>query len=158
MRIVRCFLRNILLKTIVKTKTTLFIAGLYFFRKYALKDMVTASPVSYPVDQSLLYAPGSYTFATDFIGVSATNGVAINIIRVGQSYPTYYIDEPISTTTSEEKNSSFVITSVTPISGGNSFWIEAKFNAVVFDVNAKPIPVTNGYVRMKIVYRPYPAN
>jgi len=133
---------------------TLFFVGVYFFRKYALKDMVTASPVNYPVDQSALYAPGSYVFAADFIRNSTTNGVAINIGRIGQSYPTDYADQPTTITQAEEKNSSFVITSVTSISGSNSFWIQAKFNAVVFDVNEKPIPVTNGYARIKVDYRP----
>lgn len=137
---------------------TVFIAGFSFFKKYSSKDLVKNYEDFYPIDQSAMYAPGNHTVATDFMRTFFTNGVAIYVARVGRTYSNRFANQPTTVTQDKQANSNFVVTSLKPIDD-QTYWLEAKFNATLFnDDTEEPVALTNGFVRMKIQYAPYPAN
>ncbi|MGN6177694.1 MAG: hypothetical protein ACTHNW_00830 [Mucilaginibacter sp.] len=149
------YFKNILLSTTTAGEPDLPIVKLSFFRKYNRSSFPNGNFFNLDTaDQLKMYTAGSYVFATDYMYSDFTSGVGIAVSGVGTSYTQKILGEPTTIIQSMQKNSSFVISSFTPVKG-NEYLLIAKFNATLFDSNEQPINLTNGYIRLLIdVYSP----
>lgn len=136
-----------------------------FAKKFA-KSQLTGNRggIKSPVSDSLLYYPkGEQKYAVDFGGFNRYNGVVLDIpTDIGslggfRSVLTTYSDHvyiPTIINADSQKGSKFVITNVYvfPSNGGNldTYIVEAKFNAIVFDRWEMPHRLENGYIRIHV--------
>lgn len=123
--------------------------ALSFFKKYAAKDMVSQL-IYYPVNQADLFKTGDYQFGTDFTRENATNGVALAVNGIGQTYSNAILGTPSAISPASENGASFEILNFKQIEN-DQYLLEAKFNAMIFDSNGPAKQLTNGYVRITVV-------
>jgi hypothetical protein len=119
-----------------------------FFKKYAVKNMIPA-PIYYPQSQADLFQAGSYQYGTDYTRENATNGVALAVNGIGQTYSNNILGMPSTVPAKAENNASFEITSFKKVDG-SQYLLEAKFNVVIFDDSGTAKQVKDGYVRLNI--------
>ncbi|MFI5162973.1 MAG: hypothetical protein ACHQHN_16955 [Sphingobacteriales bacterium] len=123
-----------------------------FFRKYAVKDMVS-NLIYYPASQGDLFNPGNYKYGTDFTRENATNGVALAVGSAGQTYSSQTLGIPVSITPASENNARFQVLSFKQLSNDQyttQYVLEAKFDATLFDDNGVTKQLSNGYARVII--------
>lgn len=123
--------------------------GISFFRKYAVKDMVSGV-INYPTSQDDLFKPGNYPYGTDFNRENATNGVALAINGIGQTYSDQTLGIPVPITSASESNAHFQVLSFKLVSDQypGQYVLEAKFDATLFDNSGATKQLSNGYIRM----------
>lgn len=124
-----------------------------FFKKFAAKDMLSAG-ILYPADQTSIFEPGNYQYGTDYTRENATNGVALTVNGIGQTYSNLTLGFPTTITAASESGAHFQVLSFKKLSDDTftaQYLIEAKFDASLFaDDGITKQQLTNGYIRMVV--------
>jgi hypothetical protein len=124
--------------------------NLSFFKKFAVKDMVPGVIYS-PTSQEDLFKPGNYKYGTDFNRENATNGVALAVDNIWQTYSDQALGVAVPITTTSESNAHFKILSFKKINETDlqtQYVLEAKFDAALFNNYGAMKQLTDGYVRI----------
>lgn len=126
-----------------------------FSKKLAKKDCRQELWFYYPHDQLDLFRQGLQGFATDFDRENSYDGIGISIdLKEGDkrvTYSTYSLQFPTlptSITNSSQKGSWFNITKVGSMHSGD--YIEAKFNAKIFNLKEEFKSIDIGFLRLRI--------
>ncbi|MET4141519.1 hypothetical protein [Pedobacter sp. UYP1] len=122
-----------------------------FAKKYNKKEMGQSMLGLFVPKNGLdLFQPGNYKYPIDYEREHTQNGIAINLYTSEDfsSYSKVSIGRPTVITSESQQQSKFEIIRCVKLSN-NTYLLEAKFNAVVFDREEKVKKnVENGYLRL----------
>ncbi len=132
----------------------------FFNKKYAKAKMSKKGDFYVPVNYMDQYPKGDQKYALDFNRGNSMSGMAIEFDDRGYgpsdegdasffSYIKAPINKPTSIGSDSQRLSKFEITEIKQLKDG-SHLIEAKFNAVLFDQDEKPVKLENGYMRLGV--------
>lgn len=124
-----------------------------FIKKYEKSQLVSSPSIPailHPKNIVDHYAIGPYHYAQDFEKYNRQNGVNLILRKVkGSEIEMLYTQLPNRIIADSNHNVSFEITRFDAI-GDGSYLLEAKFDAIMFDVNGTSSRVENGYIRYRV--------
>ncbi|MHA4894667.1 hypothetical protein ACXZ1K_07950 [Pedobacter sp. PWIIR3] len=145
------FVRNF---TIKANKSFMILSFLKVYNK-AETEFATENNggwLNYPKDRTVIFAPGSYKYATDYWRNNSISGIAVRLINENGEFKSYTqsdLGKPASVTQNDQRDSKFEIISIKKRK--SDYLLEARFNVTLFDDNHKMQKVENGYLRFSVL-------